>query len=267
MDTFCLLRNVSQGTARVAIVAADPHPIQLYFGPTSNGRKVSIMLEEVGLPYRVHPIDILAGDQFAPEFLKLNPNNKMPVIVDPDGPGGTPVTVFESGAILLYLAQKTGRLMPADPVRAAACVQWLMWQMAGIGPMFGQWVHFHQYAPHKIPYAVERYRREVDRLRLVADRHLAAHEYFADEYSVADIACWPWLQSFRTRLPPEAPTPHIDAWADRIAARPAVGRGMALDAERIRPEARGEKPIDRHIWDVLYGTIQHGERYREEAPR
>jgi GST-like protein len=219
------------------------------------------MLEETGLPYRVHPIDILAGDQFTPEFLTVSPNNKMPAIVDEDGP----ISLFESGAILIHLARKTGRFLPSDPVRNIQCVQWLMWQMAGIGPMFGQWVHFDQYAPERISYAVERYRREVDRLRLVADRHLAQHAYFADEYSIADIACWPWLQSFRTRLPPETPTPHLDAWADRIAQRPAVQRGMVLLADSIRPEARGEKPIDRHSWDVLYGVIQHGSRYREDA--
>ncbi len=242
--------------------------IEFHYGPTSNGRKVAIMLEEVGLPYRVIPIDILAGDQFAPDFLRISPNNKMPAIVDPDGPDGKPISIFESGAILIHLARKSGRLLPADPVRNIACLQWLMWQMAGIGPMFGQWVHFAQYAPERMPYAIERYRREVDRLRLVADRHLATRDYFADEYSIADIACWPWLQSFRIRLPPEVPTPHIDAWADRIAARPAVQRGNALFADKVRPEARGEKKVTEHSWNVLYGTIQHGERYRAgDGPR
>lgn len=241
--------------------------IELYYGPTSNGRKISIMLEEVGLPYRVHPIDMLAGDQFSPEFLAISPNNKMPAIVDPDGPGKAPIAIFESGAILLYLARKAGRLLPADPVREIVCMQWLMWQLAGIGPMFGQWVHFTQYAPERNDYAVERYRREVDRLRLVADRHLARREYFADEYSIADIACWPWLQSFRTRLPPQIATPHLDAWADRVGARPAVQRGNALLLEAVRPEARGEKPVDAHTWSVLYGAIQHGARYPGENPR
>ena len=224
------------------------------------------MLEETGLAYRVVPIDILAGDQFAPKFLRVSPNNKMPAIVDPEGPDGNPVSIFESGAILIYLARKSGRFMPPDPSRNIACLQWLMWQMAGIGPMFGQWVHFAQYAPQPAFYAVERYRREVDRLRLVAERHLAAHEFFADEYSIADIACWPWLHSFRTRLPPELPTPHLDAWADRIAARPAVQRGAALLADRVRPEARGETPVTEHSWNVLYGSIQHGDRYRPEKP-
>jgi GST-like protein len=142
-----------------------------------------------------------------------------------------------------------------------------MWQMSGIGPMFGQWVHFNHFAPKRDDYAIGRYRREVDRLRLVANRHLAEHEFFADEYSIADIACWPWLQSFRTRLPPEVPTPHLDAWADRVAQRPAAQRGYNLLLEQMRPEARNEKPIDRHTWNVLYGAIQHGDRYAEPTER
>jgi len=240
--------------------------IEFYYGPTSNGRKVAIMLEEIGLAYRLHPIDILAGDQFTPEFLKINPNNKMPAIIDRDGPQGRAVTVFESGAILIYLAEKTGRLLPTDALRRIHALQWLMWQMAGIGPMFGQWVHFVQYAPDPMPYAVERYRREVDRLRLVADRHLAEHEYFADEYSIADIACWPWLQSFRTRLPPQTPTPHLDAWAERVGTRPAVQKGNSLLIDQVRAEAKGEKPVTKEIWNVLYGSVQHGDRYREPSP-
>ena len=236
--------------------------IELYYGPTSNGRKISIMLEEIGIPFNLHPIDILAGDQFAPGYLAINPNNKMPAIIDTDGPGGRPVTVFESGAILIYLAEKSGQLLPRDPARRITSLQWLMWHMAGIGPMFGQWVHFSMYAPEKNLYAIERYRREVDRLRLVANAHLALHEFFADEYSIADIAAFPWLQSFRTRLPPEVPTPHVEVWADRIARRPAVRRGMSLLLDRMRPEAKGEKPVSEDIWNVLYGTGQHGRRYR-----
>lgn len=236
--------------------------IELYYGPTSNGRKVSIMLAETRLPYNLHSIDILAGDQFRPDYLKINPNNKQPAIIDSEGPGGRPITVFESGAILIYLARKTGQFLPRDPIREITTLQWLMWQMAGIGPMFGQWVHFDMYAPEKNQYAIDRYRREVDRLRLVADRHLAEHEYFADEYSIADIAAFPWLQSFRTRLPPEVPTPHIDRWADKVAQRSAVKEGMALLLSEMRPEAKGEKPVSEHTWNVLYGTIQHGDRYK-----
>jgi GSH-dependent disulfide-bond oxidoreductase len=235
--------------------------IDLYFGPTSNGRKISIMLEETGLPYELHRIDILAGDQFDPEYLKLNPNNKMPTIVDSDGPDGSPITVFESGAILVYLADKAGMLMPRDKRQQSACMQWLMWQMAGVGPMFGQWVHFSMYAPEKIPYAIERYRREIDRLRLVADRHLASRDYFADEYSIADIAVFPWVHSFRKRMPPEIATPHLDAWADRLAARPAVMRGYELMLNEVHPVAAGKKPVTAEIWNVLYGTVQHGARF------
>jgi GST-like protein len=239
--------------------------IDLYFGPTSNGRKISIMLEETGVPYVIHPIDILAGDQFKPDYLAINPNNKVPAIVDQDGPGGAPLQVFESGAILLYLARKSGRFLPKDPRRESLCLQWLMWQMAGVGPMFGQWVHFSMYAPEKIPYAIERYRREVDRLRLVADGHLAKHEYFAEEYSIADIAVYPWVQSFRTRMAPEVPTPHLDAWADRVAARPAVARGYRLMMEEVHPVAAGKQPVTAEIWNVLYGTVQHGARFHAES--
>jgi GST-like protein len=236
--------------------------IDLYYGPTSNGRKVSIMLEETGLPYRLLPVDILAGDQFRPEFLAINPNNKMPAIVDHDGPGGTPLPLFESGAILLHLARKSGRFLPQDPRREALCVQWLMWQMAGVGPMFGQWVHFSMYAPEKIPYAIERYRREVDRLRLVADGHLAHRDYFADEYSIADIAVFPWAFGFRSRLPPEMPVPHLDAWIDRVAARPAVMRGYEKLIDQVHPVAAGKQQVTPEIWNVLYGTVQHGARFK-----
>ena len=236
--------------------------IDLYFGPTSNGRKIAIMLEETALPYTLHRIDILSGDQFKPDYLKLNPNNKMPTIVDRDGPDGAPIVVFESGAILIYLARKAGMFLPKHPRREMMCMQWLMWQMAGVGPMFGQWVHFSMYAPDKIPYAIERYRREVDRLRLVANGHLAAREYFADEYSIADIAVFPWVYSFRTRLPSEVATPHLDAWTDRVAARPAVMRGYKLMMDEVHPVAAGKAPVTKEIWNVLYGTVQHGERFR-----
>lgn len=235
--------------------------IDLYYGPTSNGRKISIMLEETGLPYRVHGIDILSGDQFRPEFLAINPNNKMPAIVDQEGPGGAPLSLFESGAILIYLARKAGMLLPTDPRREAQCLQWLMWQMAGVGPMFGQWVHFSMYAPGKLPYAMERYRREVDRLRLVADRHLAEHAYFADEYSIADIAVFPWVYGFRARLPPETPTPHLDVWIDRVAARPAVMRGYNLMIDQIHPVAAGKQAVTPEVWSFLFGAGQHGARF------
>jgi len=234
--------------------------IDLYYGPTPNGQKVSVMLEECALPYKVHYIDMLGGDQFTAEYLKICPNNKQPAIVDPAGPDGKPLTLWESGAILIYLGEKTGKLIPADPVSRAHCLQWLMFQMAGIGPMFGQLHHFVQYAPDKIPYAIERYRKEGNRLRHVLDNHLADHEYLADEYSIADIASYTWIRGLSRRYPTEQPTPHMDRWVQKIGERPAVKAGMALLKDNVRPEARGEKKVDEQTWNVLFGTVQHGVR-------
>lgn len=234
--------------------------IDLFYGPTPNGQKVSVMLEECGLPYSVHYIDMLAGDQFSADYLKICPNNKQPAIVDHDGPGGKPLTLWESGAILIYLGEKTGKLIPSDPARRAHCLQWLMFQMAGIGPMFGQLHHFVQYAPEKIPYAVERYRKEGNRLRYVLDNHLATHEYLADEYSIADIASYTWIRGLSRRYPTERPTPHMDRWVQGIGVRPAVKAGMALLKDNVRPEAKGEKKVDEQTWNVLFGTVQHGSR-------
>ena len=232
--------------------------IDFYFGPTSNGRKVAIMLEEVQLDYELHLIDILQGDQFSPEFLKISPNNKQPAIVDRDGPGGAPFAVFESGAILIYLAEKTGRLLPEDPRRRSECLQWLMFQMSGIGPMFGQLHHFNQYARDKIPYAIDRYRKEVDRLRRVLNTRLEDHDFVADEYSIADIACYPYVKGFRDRYPTEFDSSAIDRWIARLEERPAVRKGFELHIDDVRPEAKGEIPVNQHTWDVLYGKIQHG---------
>ena len=238
--------------------------IRFYFGPSYNSRKVAIMLEETGLPYAIKLMDIHEGDQFAPEYLAINPNNKVPAIVDEDGPGGCPLPIFESGAILIYLARKAGRFLPEDPVRNIVCLQWLMWQMSGVGPMFGQWVHFSRRARGDKEYAIERYRREVDRLRLVADRHLADRDYFAEDYSIADMACFPWFPDFRARLPPALATPHLDAWIDRMDERPAAQRALDLLSDHQRPEARGDPSLlSQHGWDVLFGAIQHGGRYHE----
>lgn len=231
--------------------------IDLYFGPTSNGRKVAIMLEEVELPYQLHYIDILEGDQFRPDFLKISPNNKQPAIVDRDGPGGEPISLFESGAILFYLGEKAGKLIPADPKRRYRCMQWLMFQMSGIGPMFGQLHHFNQYAREKIPYAIERYRKEVDRLRRVLNEQLSQRDYVVDEYSIADIACYPYVKGFRDRYPTAFDSSAIDRWLDRVGARPAVERGFNLRIDQVRPEAKGEIPVNDHTWNVLYGNIQH----------
>ena len=198
--------------------------IDLYTWATPNGRKVSIMLEECGLPYRVHPVDIGKGEQFKPGFLAINPNNRIPAIVDPQGPEGKPLPLFESGAILIYLAEKTGKFYPAGAKYIV--LQWLMFQMGGVGPMFGQAHHFMRAKKDEIPYGSERYGNEAKRLYGVADRHLASHEYFAGEYSIADIAIYPWTARHEWHRVDLAAYPHVKRWYDRVGARPAVARGM-----------------------------------------
>lgn len=203
--------------------------IDLYTWGTPNGRKISIMLEEVGLPYRVHSIDISKGDQFTPEFIAINPNGKIPAIVDPEGPGGKTVPVFESGAILIYLAEKTGKLLPAEAAARLETIQWLMFQMGGIGPMFGQRHHFYRAAPEKVPYALERYTKETHRLYGVLDQRLAGNEYLAGgAYSIADIATYPWVARWEWHDISWASFPNVDRWFKAIGARPAVQRGMAV---------------------------------------
>lgn len=202
--------------------------IDLYTWGTPNGRKVSIMLEEVGLPYRVHPIDIGKGDQFEPEFVAINPNSKIPAIVDADGPDGTPIQVFESGAILVYLAEKTGRFLPADPRGRTQVLQWLMFQMGGVGPMFGQAHHFRRFAPERIPYAIARYTNEASRLYGVLDRRLGEAEYLAGAYSIADMATFPWVARWEWQGIELSDFANVKRWHDAIAARPAVQRGMAV---------------------------------------
>jgi GST-like protein len=202
--------------------------IDLYTWSTPNGRKVSIMLEETGLPYDVHAIDIGKGDQFKPEFVAINPNSKIPAIVDSDGPAGKPFALFESGAILLYLAEKTGRLLPADKAARFEVLQWLMFQMGGVGPMFGQVHHFVRAAPEPVPYAIERYSKETRRLYGVMDRHLADREWLGAEYSVADIATYPWVARHEWHKVELADFPNVKRWYDVIGARPAVQRGMKV---------------------------------------
>lgn len=215
-------------------------PIDLYYWPTPNGWKISIALEEMALPYDTHLIDITAGDQFAPDFLKIAPNNRMPAIVDPDGPGGAPVSIFESGAILLYLARKTGRFCGETERDRIAVEQWLMWQMGGVGPMAGQAHHFLHYAPaleppQDLPYAKDRYRAEVARLYGVLDRQLARHEYAAgDFYSIADMAIWPWAHLWKRQEQTLEDKPHFARWLDTVSARPQVQKGRALAAEKRR---------------------------------
>jgi GSH-dependent disulfide-bond oxidoreductase len=200
--------------------------IDLYTFTTPNGRKASIMLEEVGLPYNVHVIDITKNDQFSPEFIAINPNSKIPAIVDRDND----ITVFESGAILIYLAEKTGKLLPADQKSRFQVVEWLMFQMASVGPMFGQLNHFKRFAPEQIPYAIQRYEKETLRLYGVLDSQLAKHEYICDNYSIADIATYPWVAIYEFQGLSLDHYPHLKRWVETLQERPAIQRGMAVPA-------------------------------------
>lgn len=201
--------------------------IDLYTWSTPNGRKVSIMLEETGLDYRVKPVNIGQGEQFAPEFLKISPNNRIPAIVDHAGPKGQAFALFESGAILLYLAYKSGKLLPGDPARQFKVMQWLMFQMGGIGPMLGQAHHFLRAAPQPVPYAIERYTQETRRLYKVLDHQLEDHEFIAGDYSIADIATYPWIARHEWHRVALADFPSVQRWFAGMGARPAVQQGMA----------------------------------------
>jgi GST-like protein len=212
-----------------------PKPIQLHYWSTPNGHKVSILLEELGLPYELHPVNINRNEQFAPAFLKLSPNNRIPAILDPDGPGGRPISVFESGAILQYLGRKTGKFYPADARARVAVDEWLMWQMGGLGPMTGQANHFVLYAPEDVPYGKTRYTNEVRRLLGVMDRRLAQKKYLGGAaYSIADIACFSWVKSASRHVPLDG-FAHLSAWFERVGKRPAVQRGMKVGAELRKP--------------------------------
>ena len=204
--------------------------IELYTWGTPNGRKVSVMLEECALAYNVHKINIGKDEQFAPEFLKLNPNGKIPAIVDSEGPDGKPISLMESGAILLYLASKTGQFLPADTRGRWAVTEWLMFQMASVGPMFGQCHHFLRAAKEQIPYGIERYTREKDRLYAVLDKRLGEQAFLAGEYSIADIATYPWVSRHEWHKTDLAQYPNVKRWFDQISARPAVQRGMLVPA-------------------------------------
>jgi GST-like protein len=207
-------------------------PIELFYWPTPNGWKISIMLEEVGLPYTVRAVNIGKGEQFTPDFLAISPNNKMPAIVDPDGPGGQPISVFESGAILQYLGRKTGQFYPSDERQRVEVDQWLFWQMGGFGPMLGQAHHFRIYAPEKIPYAVDRYTNETNRLYGVLDKRLADREFVAGAYSIADMAIVGWAKLWERQGQDIEDFPHVKRWLDTVLARPAVRRGIAINAEQ-----------------------------------
>jgi len=226
--------------------------IDVYSWATPNGHKVHIMLEECGLSYRVHAIDIGAGDQFAPDFLAISPNNKIPAITDSDGPDGRPIALFESGAILLYLAGKSGRFLPADVRGRYEVLQWLMFQIGSIGPMLGQTHHFRIYAPEKLDYAVDRYTNEARRLYGVMDKRLANSRYMGgNEYSIADIAIFPWLRSWKNQGIDWSEYPHLKGWFDEIAARPAVQRGVEV-------LAHARKPLDsERSREILFGAEQY----------
>ena len=231
--------------------------IDVYTWPTPNGHKIHIMLEETGLDYRVHPVDIGAGEQFEPEFLEISPNNKIPAIVDRDGPDGEPLALAESGAILIYLAERTGQLIPTGERARQACLQWLMFQMGHIGPMLGQAHHFRGYAPVRISYGIERYTREANRLYGVLDWRLAESDYLAGgDYSIADIATFPWLRSHRKQGVDLDRYPHVKRWFGDIAQRPAVTRGIEVLA-REGAAAQDEKKR----YENLFGGRQFQRRH------
>ena len=201
--------------------------IELYYWPTPNGHKISIALEEMGLEYTIKPIDIGKGDQFDPQFLAFSPNNRMPAIIDFDTEDGAPQSVFESGAILLYLAEKTGQFMPKTPRGRITTLEWLMWQMGGFGPMLGQAHHFNVYASERIPYGMQRYSTEANRLYGVLDRRLDARDWVADEYSIADMAIFPWTRTYEFQKVDIETYPNVKRWREAMFARPAVQKGMA----------------------------------------
>ena len=225
--------------------------IDVYSWPTPNGHKIHIMLEECGLPYTLHAIDIGAGDQFTPGFLEISPNNKIPAIVDTEGPDGRPMSLFESGAILLYLAGKTGRFLPTEVRGKYVALEWLMFQMGGVGPMLGQAHHFRLYAPEKIEYAFNRYTNEAKRLYGVMDRRLSQVEYFAGSYSIADIAIFPWTRSHANQGVDLAEYPNVKRWFDAVDARPAVQRGIKVLADRRKPIT------DAKSRETLFGAQQY----------
>jgi GSH-dependent disulfide-bond oxidoreductase len=230
--------------------------IELYTWPTPNGHKVHIMLEETGTPYNVHPINIGKGEQFQPEFLKISPNNKMPAMVDPDGPGGKPFALAESGAMLFYLASKTGKFLPKDLAKRWKVMQWTMFQMGHIGPMLGQAHHFLGYAPEKIEYAMNRYRNEANRLYGVVDRQLQESKYLAcDEYTIADMATMPWLRLPERQGVDIEQYPTLKRWRDALLERPAVKR--ALD---VLKDARRQGEMSKEEKENLFGAVQYARR-------
>jgi glutathione S-transferase len=234
-------------------------PIEVFFWTTPNAWKITLALEEMGLPYTIRPVAIGKGEQFKPEFLAISPNNRVPAIIDHEGPGNKPISVFESGAILQYLGRKTGEFYPADERRRAEVDMWLFWQMAGVGPMFGQATHFKVYAPNlvddaiKIEYSATRYSNEANRLLGVLDRRLADENFVAGDYSIADMALYPWVAMTGFFGQDVSAFPRVAAWLDRIAARPAVQRGMAAGAELRHPPPTSGSDEQREFARALFG--------------
>ena len=226
-------------------------PIELYYWPTPNGHKITIMLEECGLAYAIKPVNIGKGEQFTPEFLAISPNNRMPAIVDHEGPGGKPISVFESGAILQYLGRKTGKFYPKEERARVECEEWLFWQMAGLGPMAGQCHHFRNYAPERIAYATDRYTNEVNRLYGVMNKRLAGRAYLAGEYTIADMAAYPWVRPYKNQGQDIAEFPNLEAWFKRMHERPAVAKGVKV-AEELR-QTGYNLATDKNAQAVLFG--------------
>jgi len=231
------------------MAAVQKDPIDLYFWPTPNGFKITVFLEEAGLPYRIIPVNIGKGDQFKPEFLAISPNNRMPAIVDPEGPDGKPISVFESGAILQYLGRKTGLFYPTEERARVEVEQWLMWQMGGLGPMAGQANHFRLYAPEKVPYGIERYTKEVNRLYGVMNKRLADREYLAGDFSIADMACVGWARGWERQGQDIEQFPHFKAWLARMEARPGTARGLAVKVDQPNYDLSQDKQAQ----SVLFG--------------
>jgi len=219
-------------------------PIEFYFWPTPNGWKIALMLEECALPYEIEWVDLSKNEQFEEQFLKISPNGRMPAIVDPDGPGGAPISIFESGAVLQYLGDKTGQFYPADRRRRTDVEQWLFWQIGGLGPMAGQAAHFRNYKKDKIDYAVKRYTDEVIRLYGVMNGRLADRDFLAGDYSIADMASWPWIRGYKAYGIDLTEFEHLRAWFKRVGARPAVRRAADIGKEQfIGSQARAQSSI------------------------
>jgi len=250
-------RTASKRPARSPARQSKPQaPIELYFWPTSNGIKISIMLEECGLPYELKPVNINRGEQFDPHFLAISPNNRIPAIVDPDGPSGRPISIFESGAILQYLGRKSGKLYPKDERGRVEVDEWLFWQVGGLGPMAGQAHHFRGYAAEKIPYAIDRYTNEVNRLYGVMNTRLSDRDYLAGQYSIADIACWGWSRSWKLQGQNIDDFPNFKTWFERVGARPGVQRGAQVGAYLRDPNYNiGQDPA---AVKILFGQRARG---------